>query len=418
MKRLSVFLYTDILGKRIYDEFGDILGELRDIYVTTDDGCPRAIGYKVKKNGAIFHYEFRIINVYDEDGKICIKTKGSREILPRTYTYLLSENLLDKKIVDINNKQVVRVNDLKIVEIAGEYKVVAVSANPMGLIKNVGLATINKMIYKVLGKDCEDRIIAWEDVESLDMKNNSMQLSDTYEKISSLHPADIADILEELDEGERKKVFESLDEDLAADTFEEIEDEFKGSIIKDLSQVKTAELLENMGNDEIADLLDDLEDEEKEKILVNLETEDAQEVQELLKYEDETAGSIMSKEFISFRTSVTVGETIEIIREIEPDEEVMNYIYVTDESDNVKGIVKLGDLLLNDSKKLLKDIMDDNIVTVNHDAPVVEVIELTTKYDLLSIAVIDDEEKLIGIVQLHDIIDEYLYPLWKKKNKI
>ena len=126
----------------------------------------------------------------------------------------------------------------------------------------------------------------------------------------------------------------------------------------------------------------------------------------------------MSKEFISFRTSVTVGETIEIIREIEPDEEVMNYIYVTDESDNVKGIVKLGDLLLNDSKKLLKDIMDDNIVTVNHDAPVVEVIELTTKYDLLSIAVIDDEEKLIGIVQLHDIIDEYLYPLWKKKNKI
>ena len=418
MKRLSVFLYTDILSKKIYDEFGDVLGELKDIYVTTDDGCPRAIGYKVKKNGSIYHYEFRIINVYDDNGKIIIRTKGSREILPRTYTYLLSENLLDKKIVDINNKEVVRVNDLKIVEIAGEYKVVAVSANPLGRFNRVGVPSLGKMVYKLLGKDYEDRIISWENVESIDMKNNNVQVSDTYKKISSLHPADIADILEDLDEVERKKVFESLDEDLAADTFEEIEDEYKGSIIKELSQTKTAELLENMGNDEIADLLDDLEEEEKEKILVNLEQDDAEEVQELLRYEDETAGSIMSKDFISFRSNATVEETIDIIKEIDPDEEVMYYIFVTDELDKVKGIVKLRDLLLSNGKVLLKDIMEDNIVTVNHDAPIIEVIETSTKYDLLSTPVVDDEEKLVGIVQVQDIIDEYLYPLWKKKNKI
>ena len=121
MKKMSVFLFTNILGKKIYDEFDDVLGELKDIYVTTDEGYPRVIGYKVKKDVSTFHYEFRNINFYASDNKVKILTRGSKEILPRTYSYLLSENLLDKKIVDINGKQVVRVDDLRLAEIAGEY---------------------------------------------------------------------------------------------------------------------------------------------------------------------------------------------------------------------------------------------------------------------------------------------------------
>ena len=417
MKRLSVFLYTDILSKNIYDEFGDVLGQLKDVYVTTDDGYPRIIGYQVKRNGMTLHYEFRIINLYDDNGKIIIKTKGSREILPRTYTYLLSKNLLDKKIVDINGKQVVRVNDLRISEIAGEYKVIAVEAGPVARFRRYGIASFGKMIFRLLGRSYEDKALMWDDVESLEMVNNNLQLSQSYKKISTLHPADIADILEDLDDTERTQVFESLDEDLAAETFEEIEDEYKGSIIKELSETKTAELLENMGNDEIADLLEELEGEERDKVLVNLEKEDAEEVEELLKYEDETVGSVMSKDFISLGLNVTVEETVDILKEMDPDEDVMYYIYVTDEVDRVKGIVILKDLLLVDGKTPLKEIMEDNITTVNHDAPIAEAIEQAAKYDLLSTAVVDDNHRLIGIVLIHDIIDEYLYPLWKKKNR-
>ena len=418
MKRLSVFLYTDILSKNIYDEFGDVLGKLKDVYVTTDEGYPRIIGYQLKRNGVIFHYEFRIINVFDDNGRIIIKTKGSREILPRTYTYLLSKNLLDKKIVDINGKQVVRVNDLRIAEIAGEYKVVAVEAGPLARLKRFGIASLGKFILKSFGKNYQDKALMWEDVESLEMVNNNLQLSQSYKKLSTLHPADIADILEDLDDNARKQVFESLDEDLAAETFEEIEDEYKGSIIKELSETKTAELLENMGNDEIADLLEELEGEEREKVLVNLEQEDAQEVEELLKYEDETVGSVMTKEFISLGLNVTVGETIDILKELEPDEEVMYYIYVTDEEERVKGIVILRDLIFANEDVLLKDIMEDNISTVNHSAPIQKAIEKAAKYDLLCTAVVDDNHRLVGIVLIHDIIDEYLFPLWKKKNKI
>lgn len=418
MKRLLVFLYTQILGNKIYDEFNDVLGELKDIYVTTEEGYPRVIGYQVRKDGVTFHYEFRNINFYDNNGKVVIKTIGSREILPRTYSYLLSQHLLDRKIVDINGKQVVRVNDLRLAEIAGEYRVVAVETGNAARFRRMGMPKIGKVIYKILRKDYEDKVLMWDDVESVEMINNNLQLAVPYQKLSTLHPADLADILEELDEKSRKQVFEALDEDLAADTFEEIEDEYRGSIIKELSAVKTAELLENMDNDEIVDLLDELEEEERDKVLVNLEQEDAEEIRELLKYEDETVGAMMSKDFISFRLNVTVAETIDILKEMDPDEDVMYYIYVTDEEEKVEGLVILRDLLLSDGNLKLKEIMEDNITTVKHDDPISRVIEQAAKYDLLSTAVVDDDEKLIGIVQIHDIIDEVLYPLWKKKNRL
>ncbi|MGL5380658.1 magnesium transporter MgtE N-terminal domain-containing protein [Clostridium sp.] len=418
MKKLSVFLYTNILGKKMYDEFDDVLGELRDVYVTTEDGYPRIIGYKVRRDGHTFHYEFRSIYFYQNDNKVKIMTRGSKEILPRTYSYLLSENLLDKKIVDINGKQVVRVDDLRIAEIAGEYRVVAVETGASARFRRLNCQKIGKLIYKVMNKDFEDKVLMWDDVESLEMVNNNLQIAVPYKKLSTLHPADLADILEDLDASSRKQIFESLDEDLAADTLEEIEPEYKGSIIKELSESKAAELLENMPTDEIADLLDELDDEEREKILINLEREDAEEVKELLQYEDETIGSIMSKDFISFNMDITVGEIIEILREMEEyEEEELYVIYITDEEDRVLGALKLMDLILNKSEVKVKDIMEDDIRVIRHDVQIDEAVELASKYDLLSIPVIDEHEKLIGAVNTHDLIDEILYPMWKKKIK-
>ena len=199
MQRLSVFLFTSILGRKIYDEFDDVLGELKDIYVTTEQGYPRVIGYKVKRDGVTFHYEFRSILFYNDDNKVKIMTRGSKEILPRTYSYLLSRNLLDKKIVDINGKQVVRVDDLRIAEIAGEYRVIAVETGPLAKFRRMNCQGLGKLFYKVLNKDFEDKVIMWDDVESLEMVNKNLQISVPYKKLSTLHPADLADILENLD---------------------------------------------------------------------------------------------------------------------------------------------------------------------------------------------------------------------------
>lgn len=418
MKKLSVFLYTSIVGKKIYDEFDEVLGELKDIYVTTEEGYPRVIGYKVRRDGSTFHYEFRNIFFCQIDSKVKIVTRGSKEILPRTYSYLLSQNLLDKKIVDINGKQVVRVDDLRIAEIAGEYRVIAVETGPTARFRRLGCEGFGKFIYKLMKKEYEDKVLTWDDVESLEMIDNNLKLSVPYQKLSTLHPADLADILEELDAGSRKRIFESLDEDLAADTLEEIDPEYKGSIIKGLSESKAAELLENMPSDEIADLLDELDDEEREKILVNLEYDDAEEVKALLKYEDETIGTIMSKDFISFNLDITTGEIIDILKDMEEiEEEELYAIYITDEEERVLGSVSLMQILLNKSDVKVKNIMDENINIIRHNGEINEAVELASKYDLLSIPVVDEDEKLIGAVNAHDLIDEVLYPVWKKKNR-
>ena len=417
MKKLSVFLYTNILGRKIYDEFNESIGELKDIYVTTDDGYPRVIGYKVRKDGSTFHYEFRSIDFYQQDSnRIKIVTRGSKEILPRTYSYLLSENLLDKKIVDINGKQVVRVDDLRVAEIAGEYRVIAVETGPYARFRRKNCAKLGSFIYKLLGKDYDDRVLMWDDVESLEMVDKNLKISVPYKKLSTLHPADLADILENLDSSSRKRIFESLDEDLAADTLEEIEPEYKGSIIKELSETKAAELLEIMSNDEIADVLDDLDDEEREKILLNLEKEDADEVKEILNYEEESVGSIMSTDFISFNLDITIGEIIEILREMEElEEEEIYRIYITDEEERVLGSIKPLDLILNKQDVKVKDIMEEELNIIRNDVDVDEAIEIIAKYDLLTIPVVDEEERLIGAVNAHDVIDELLYPVWKKK---
>lgn len=414
--QLSIFLYTSILGRKVYDEFGDVLGTLRDVYVTTEEGYPRVIGYKLKKDGISFHYEFRYIEFTNKDGRFRIKTRGSKEILPMKYSYLLSENLLDKKIVDINGKQVVRVNDLRIARIAGEYRVVGVEVGPLARYRRLKIAGFMKFLYKTMRRDLEEIVLKWDDVESLEMVDNNLKIHVPYKKLSKMHPADLADILENLDTTSRKQVLESLDEDLAADTLEEIDSEYKGTIIKELSDSRAVEVLENMPSDEIADLLDDLDEEEREKILVNLEKEDADEVKELLQYEDETVGSIMSKEFISVNLDITVGDAIEILKEMKPDEEVMYYIYITDKDEHIQGVIPLKDLIIYDSETKLKEIMDEVVSCVKHDDEINEVIEVAAKYDLNSVPVVDEFDCIIGIVIIHDLIDEFLYPFWKKKN--
>ena len=419
MEKLTVFLYRNILNKKIYDEFNEVLGILKDIYVTTDDGYPKFIGYKVKTESGICNYEFRNIEFLSRDnGKIIIKIKGSKEILARSYSYLLSENLLNKKIVDINGKKVIRVDDLRIVELAGEYRIVAVESGKIVRFRRYGLESLAKFLSNIFKGKFEEKVVVWDDVASLEMCNdNNLKLSISYKKLEKLHPADLADILEELDSKSRTKVLENLNEDLAADTLEEIDPEFQGSIMRELSQSKTAELFENIPNDEIADILDDLNEEEREKVLMSLETDDAEEIKELLSYEDESVGSIMNKDFISFNIELSVGETLELLRELNADEEVMNYVYITDNNDRLKGVVTLRDLILNQEKEKITNIMHTLGINVKIDNNIGEAAEIAIKYDLISIPVVDYEEKLVGIVLIHDILDELLPHSWKKKFK-
>lgn len=414
MKKINNFFYSQILHNTVYDEYGDI-GKLWDIYVTNEELYPKAIGYIIKKNGEYFNYEFRSINVYknEDNGKIKVSVIGVKDIIPRKYSYLLSKNLINKQIVDINGKKLVKVNDLSLAELSGELKVVAVDASGLAFARRYKIESLYKFIYKITKRKVEDSLIIWDNVESIDLVQD-LRLSVSYKKLSKLHPADIADILEDMDSEYRNRVFESLEENLAADTLEEIEPAYQADILESLSIAKTAEVLENMPNDEIADLLDEVDEKTKEKILINLEKEDADEVEALMRYKDEEAGSLMNKDFISFDINITCEETIDLLRQINPEDEVAYYIYIT-EDERLKGVVSLKSIVLSDKGKYLKDIMLQDVIKVRDDDSLEHAVDLAIKYNLLSLPLVDSEDKLTGIIVLSDIIDEVLLPVWKKK---
>lgn len=414
MKMLNSFYLSEILHKNIYDEYGDCIGKLNDIYVTAGDGYPKAIGYKVKKSGEIYNYEFRNIDFYEDEGEFSIKVRGVKDIIPRAYTYLLSKHLLDKQIVDVNGKKVVRVNDLIIASLSPDIRVIAVETGFLALSRRYNLDGIIKFIYKIIKKPIFDKTIMWDDVESLEMINDNLKISVPYKKISELHPADIADILEEVDSKYRNKIFESLDEHLAANTLEEIDPEIQADILETMSESKMSEILNNMSNDEIADILEEVDEEMAEKLLMTLQSEDEEKVRDLMKYEEETVGSVMNPDFVSFNVNITAKETMEILKEIQPEPKISYYIYITDEKEKLEGVIPLRKLVFCDDDIKLKDIMDKEIITLEDDEKLNEAIEKFVKYDLITIPVINKEEKLQGIVVINDIIEEVFRKRWKK----
>jgi CBS domain-containing protein/sporulation protein YlmC with PRC-barrel domain len=415
MKKLSSFYLNKFLYKKVYDEDGEVIGKLWDVYVATTEDFPRVIGYQIKRGRELINCEFRGIDFFDDNNKPFIKIHGERQIIVQKFSYLLSKHLLGTRIVDINGKKLVKVNDLRIAELAAEYRVIAVDTGIMSLGRRYGAERLLELLFKFVKKKPEDTLIIWDNVESLEMVNNNLKLSVPYKKLSKLHPADLADILEDMDINYRKRVFESLDEDLAADTFEEIESDYQADLLENMSESKRDEVLDNMPNDEIADMLDDLDEETAERILLNMEKEDADEVRELMNYEEETVGSLMNKDFISFNMNITAGETMELIREMEPDDEVSHYIYMVDEEEKLVGVFSLLDLIMAGNGTNLKDILTEDVVKVNDNDNIDEAIGLAAKYNFLSLPVIDRDEKLCGIIIMNDIIEEVFIPLWKRR---
>lgn len=418
MRKLTSFFINEILYRKVYDEFDDCIGKLYDIYVTTENGYPKAIGYKIRRDKEMYYYEFRNIDFYRENSKIVIKVRGVKEIIPMKYSYLLSKHLLNKKIVDVNGKKVIKVNDLRMAKICGELRILAVDSGILAVARKYYVENIVKCIFKLFNKKPVDDIVLWESVQSLEVDNASLKLTVPYEKLSKLHPADLADILEELDEDYRNRILEYLDSDFAAEILEEINSELQVEILKSLKEQKAIEILEHMPNDEIADILDEASYEETEMLLSNLKKDDEEEVRTLLEYEDNVVGSIMNKDFICFNINITVQEVIELLREMKPDDEVSYYVYVVDEDYKLKGLISLRDLVVSSPESKINDIMVKEIISIKDCDDISEAVELIIKYDLTALPVVNDEVKLCGIVIINDILDEIISPHLKKKLKI
>ena len=241
-----------------------------------------------------------------------------------------------------------------------------------------------------------------------DRSQDAVRLRISAQRIGKLHPADIADIVEELSAKQRSAIFESLTDEVAADTLEEMEPEEQVSVIAHMDSERASEILEEMPPDEVADILADLPEARAHEILGLMEKDEADDVRELLAFPEDTAGGMMTTEYVAVSVGLTAQECIDALRVLEPEAESIYYVYVVDEEEHLRGVLSLRDLIVANPNTPITEFMRREIVSVPLEASAEEVAAVLTKYNLLAVPAVDDEGRLRGIVTVDDALDRVL----------
>ncbi len=284
-----------------------------------------------------------------------------------------------------------------------------------GLLRRLGIEGGYRVLARNLRLPTPERYIDWEDVDPVESSVASIKLRVPHAGLSELHPADLATIIDQLTPRDRAGVIAALDDEAAADAIEEMEPETQVEVLEALSPERAADILEEMSPDDAADLVADLDQTTRDEILALMEVDEAEEVQELLGYPEDSAGGIMTTEYIALDESLTAAESIDRLRELEPDAETIYYVYVTDDTDHLTGVLSLRDLIVAPPATPIRDVMIREPVTVGVLADQDEVAEVVAHYNLLAVPVVDGEDRLVGIVTVDDAIDTVIPTAWKKR---
>jgi magnesium transporter len=277
----------------------------------------------------------------------------------------------------------------------------------------MGLAKIATRFASKVQQNVPENVIGWDDVELL--QRGDMRLKVPAAKIAELHPADIADLISDLSRSQSDQLLESLDVETLADTLEEVETDFQASIVENMPDDKVADILDEMSPDEAADLLAELPQERRDELLEQMEDEAAEDVRGLLAYPEDSAGGIMTTDYVSIPADITTDDAIRTLRETGSEAETIFYVYVVDMEDHLIGVISLKDLIFASPTAKIADYMHKRVVTVAVDALQDDVAQEISKYNLLAIPVIDEEEHILGIVTADDALDKIIPTAWKKR---
>jgi len=400
---------SQAIGRPVRDQHGEPIGTVADLIVAIGDRYPPVTGIVVKTNGREIFLSWRSVTSLDSSGAaLATSAIDISKFHQRPNEIRLKLDLMDRQIVDIDGRKVVRVNDLRLDEIEGSLRLVAVDVGASGLLRRLGIEGPWRIVAHGLRRDVPERYIDWEDVDPVERTIASVRLRVPHKGLAELHPADLATIIDQLGRDDRRGLIASLDDEAAADAIGEMEPEAQVDILEDLEPERAADILEEMDPDEAADLVADLSDEAREEILGLMEKDEADEVQELMEYKEDTAGGIMTTEFVAVPRTLTAGQTIDRLRELEPNAETIYYVYVVDDEERLVGVLSLRDLIVAKPGRRIAEIMYDEPVAVRTDASQEEVTELVARYNLLAVPVVDDEGRLEGIVTVDDAIDTLL----------
>lgn len=411
MQKSNNFFYSKILHKNIQNIPGSIIGKLNDVILDFNSSKPTIKTIEVKSGRRVFYISVDSLEIYndgDENYTVKLNT-NSINIMPiPDNEFFLARDFLDKQIVDINGKKVERVNDVRMGIIQEKWCIVAVDIGLRGLIRRLGIEYPVIRAGNLFKLEFRNRLVFWDNVQPLSAGIPNLQLSTSMSKLKTLHAADIADIIEELDRRSQITLFEGLDNEKAAEVLEEMEADSQLSILNILPDEKASDLLEIMPSDEAADILEEIEDTRVEKLLDQMDTENSSEIRELMEYEDKTVGSMMAKDFVSFLPDITVEKALVYLKENKPKDDISHYVYLTNTNNKLIGEVTLLDVITAEKDLKLYDLMTNNLRIVKGEDKIDKVMEIMQKYNLLALPVVDEDNELVGITLLNDLVNEYI----------
>jgi CBS domain-containing protein/sporulation protein YlmC with PRC-barrel domain len=400
------YFISDFLNRRVYNASGQKAGKIVDLVAERAEPYPMVIGMMIRTRGRekILPWE-KIIQI---EPRLTLAQEGLLDLkasLPGKDIILLKEEVMDKQIVDTFGAKVVRVNDLHFLRVDSRLRLVHVDVGFRGLMRRVGWEKlVDQALRWLFTYVLPNQFISWKYVQLLS-GSDLLHLSVSQKRLSHLHPADLADIIEDLSGRERSAMFHALDAETAAEALEEIDPKIQKALIETIPVEKASDIFEEMSPSDAADLLGDLPEERAEEILEGMEHEKAEDLRELLVHPDETAGGLMTTAYLTLSPGVTVETAIARLKAEAPNLDIMDYIFVVNEEEVLLGVVSIRDLLTAQSHQTLSEIQPTRVVSVKLDEDQKEVVEAFAKYGFRALPVVDGESHLKGVIGFRSVLD-------------
>lgn len=403
---------SQVLSRPIRDLEGERVATIKDVIVRLGkEDHPPLIGLLARyRRRDFFVSRWRITEFNERGAQLNSDILDLRPFVRRDGEVLLARNVLDKQLIDVNGKRVVRVNDVQIIHAADEWRVTGADVSLQGLWRRLappGLMGTRKPV----------EVIDWSNVGYLATDEATVRLKSSSDKLARLHPVEIARLAEALSYHHGSEVVESLDDETAAETLEEMPAERQAQILGDMDEERAADILEWMSPDEAADVLGDLPEEKAEELLGLMDDQEQAEVAELLPYEDDTAGGLMTTEFVTLPRELTVAEALARLREMAQTPNMIYYLYVVEGEGSwqLSGVIALRSLILADPQAPLDEVMRSEFKTAHPDEPAREVAQRIAEYNLLALPVVDQAGDILGIITVDDAMEILLPKDWRQR---
>jgi CBS domain-containing protein/sporulation protein YlmC with PRC-barrel domain len=406
---MTTFALTELLGLPVVDAAGKPAGHLRELVLAPQEDRARVSSFIVKTKLGDRVLPFQgIVSVNGGVQASSVASEWKKTEGAEGY-FFLGRDLLDQQVIDVHGRKVVRVNDVDLHEENVENQVVlkigAVDVGVRGAVRRLLKGIVPMAALKTLLRQIPERPIPWDFVDLIETDPaRRIKLKISHERLARLHPADIADIVEELAPDEREAVFETLDEEVAAGALEEVDPRVQKAIVESLDSDRAADIVEEMEPDAAADLLADLPEERTSQILREMAPEERAEMTELLEFKENTAAGRMNTEYLALDLNATVDEAIDALRDFDGGVETVNTLYLVDSKGLLAGAVPLVQLVISKSDDRLISLTQEPLIFCEERTSEMEVAELFDKYNLLTLPVINKQKKLTGVITSDDVI--------------